>query len=66
MPNRPIVVLLDDYELAARRLADWSAVEALAELRICQAPLRGDALREVVQDADALLLMREARLARGS
>ncbi len=59
MPNRPIVVLLDDYELAARRLADWSAVEALAELRICQAPLRGDALREVVQDADALLLMRD-------
>ncbi|MDB5828565.1 MAG: hypothetical protein JWQ73_2785, partial [Variovorax sp.] len=45
MPNRPLVVLLDDYEHAARRLADWSAVEALAELRICQTPLRGDALR---------------------
>lgn len=43
MSNRPLVVLLDDYEHAARRLADWSAVETLAELRICQAPLRADA-----------------------
>ena len=59
MSNRPLVVMLDDYEHAARRLADWSAVETLAELRICQAPLRGDALRDAVQDADALLLMRD-------
>ncbi|CAN5780122.1 D-2-hydroxyacid dehydrogenase family protein [soil metagenome] len=59
MPNRPLVVLLDDYEHAARRLADWSAVEALADLRIHHAPLRGDALREALHDADALLLMRD-------
>jgi len=59
MPNRPLVVLLDDYEHAARRLADWSAVEALADLHIHHAPLRGDALREAVQNADALLLMRD-------
>jgi phosphoglycerate dehydrogenase-like enzyme len=59
MPNHPLIVLLDDYEHAARRLADWSAIEALAELRICHAPLRGDALREAVQDADCLLLMRD-------
>ncbi|MCZ2498902.1 D-2-hydroxyacid dehydrogenase family protein [Xylophilus sp. Kf1] len=59
MPNRPLVVLLDDYEHAARRLADWSAVEALADLRVHHAPMRSDALREAVQDADALLLMRD-------
>lgn len=59
MPNRPLVVLLDDYEHAARRLTDWSAVEALADLRVHHEPLRSDALREAVQDADALLLMRD-------
>jgi len=59
MPNRPLVVLLDDYEHAARRLTDWSAVEALADLRVHHEPLRSDVLRKAVQDADALLLMRD-------
>ena len=59
MPSRPIVVVLDDYEHAARRLADWSAIEALAELRIHHAPLGGHALLQAVQPADALVLMRD-------
>jgi phosphoglycerate dehydrogenase-like enzyme len=59
MPSRPIVVVLDDYERAARRLADWSAVEALADLHIHDAPLRGPALLQAVQPADVLVLMRD-------
>ena len=39
MTQRPIVLVLDDYEHAARRLTDWSAVEALADLRVQHAPL---------------------------
>ncbi len=59
MSSRPTVVVLDDYEHAARRLADWSAIEALAELRIHHAPLGGHALLHAVQPADALVLMRD-------
>jgi phosphoglycerate dehydrogenase-like enzyme len=59
MNPRPLVVVLDDHEDAARRLADWSAVERRADLRIHTTPLRGDALRDAVKDADALVLMRD-------
>ncbi len=59
MQSRPIVVVIDDYEHAARRLADWSAVEALAELRVYNAPLAGHALLQAVEPADALVLMRD-------
>ena len=60
MPNdRPLVVALDDYEHALRALADWSAVEARAELRVFHEPLRGEALLRAVEGADALLLMRD-------
>jgi phosphoglycerate dehydrogenase-like enzyme len=59
MNSRPLVVVLDDHEDAARRLADWSAVERRADLRIHTAPLRGAALRDAVKDADALVLMRD-------
>ena len=59
MPNRPIIVVLDDYEHAARRLANWSAVAAQADLRVHHAPLAGAALLQAVQAADALVLMRD-------
>lgn len=59
MNSRPLVVVLDDHEDAARRLADWSAVERRADLRIHTAPLRGAALLDAVKDADALVLMRD-------
>ena len=58
--DRPLVVVaLDDYEHALRALADWSAVEARAELRVFHEPLRGEALLRAVEGADALLLMRD-------
>jgi hypothetical protein len=59
MSDRPLVVALDDYEHALRRLADWSAIEARAELRVHHAPLHGDELLRAIESADALLLMRD-------
>lgn len=57
--RRPVIVLLDDFEHAARACADWSGVELQAELRVFHAPLRGTALIEALHPADALILMRE-------
>lgn len=57
--HRPVIVVLDDFEHAARSCADWSHVEQGAELRIFHAPLRGAALMEALRSADALVMMRE-------
>jgi phosphoglycerate dehydrogenase-like enzyme len=59
MPERPIIVFLDDLERAARRCADWSRLESMAELRFLSAPLRGTALLEALQPAHAVALMRD-------
>lgn len=59
-PNpRPVIVVLDDWERALPRLADWSAIGAQADLRFHHEPLRGDALLQTVQAADAVVLMRD-------
>lgn len=57
--RRPLVVALDDYEHALRGGADWRGVESRAELRVHHAPLAGEALLAAIEDADALLLMRD-------
>jgi len=59
MNPRPLVVVLDDLEDAARRLADWSAIERRADLSIHTAQLRDADLLDAVKDADALVLMRD-------
>ena len=59
MPDRQLVVALDDYEHALRQVADWRAVESRAELRVHHVPLAGEALLEAIRPADALLLMRD-------
>lgn len=59
MSHRPVIVVLDDFESVARSCADWSRVERSADLRIFHAPLRGAALVEALQPADAIVLMRE-------
>ena len=59
MPQRPIIVLLDDFEHAARKCADWSLLERSAELRVFHQALRGAALLEVLRPAQAIVLMRE-------
>ena len=57
--QRPNVVVLDDYENALRRLADWSAIESRANVTVRTERLRGEALYEAVKDADAIALIRD-------
>ena len=59
MSQRPLIVVLDDLENAARQCADWSALERSAELRFVQTALQGPHLLEVIQPAQALVLMRD-------
>jgi phosphoglycerate dehydrogenase-like enzyme len=57
--DRPTIVVLDDYERALRRLADWSEIDRLAEVRVFHEPLRGDVLHAALAHADAIVLMRD-------
>ncbi len=57
--DRPTIVVLDDYERALRRLADWSEIDPLAEVRVFHEPLRGDVLHAALAHADAIVLMRD-------
>jgi phosphoglycerate dehydrogenase-like enzyme len=57
--ERPTIVVLDDYERALRRLADWSAIDERAEVRVFHEPLRGDVLHAALAQADAIVLMRD-------
>ena len=59
MSARAKIVVLDDYERAMRRLGDWSAIEARADVAIHEARLRGDALHAAIADADAIVLVRD-------
>lgn len=58
-PVRPTIVVLDDYERALRRLADWSEIDRLADVRVFHEPLRGDVLHAALAHADAIVLMRD-------
>ncbi len=57
--ERPTIVVLDDYERALLRLADWSEIDRLAEVRVFHEPLRGDVLHAALAHADAIVLMRD-------
>ena len=57
--GRPRVVVLDDYEDSLRRTADWSPVEALADVTVHTRRLRGPALLDAIRDADAIALVRD-------
>lgn len=59
MIDLPRIVVLDDYENALQRLADWSAITTRAQVRVHPMPLRGAALIEALIDADVLVLMRD-------
>ena len=56
---RPRIVVLDDYERALRRLADWSEIDRLSDVQVYHDPLRDDALYAVIADADAIVLVRD-------
>jgi len=58
-PDRPLIVVLDDYERALRRLADWSDIDRRAEVRLFHEPLRGDVLHAALAHADAVVLVRD-------
>lgn len=53
------IVILDDTERALRRLADWQAIDAAAQVTIHHEALTGAALVDALQDADAVVLMRD-------
>ena len=56
--NKKIVVL-DDYEQAYKRLSNWDKIEAKAEVQVCDRPLYGKDLLEVLKDTQGLVLMRD-------
>jgi len=55
----PRIVVLDDYENALDRLADWSGIAQHARISRHVEPRRGDALIQALATADALVLMRD-------
>lgn len=59
MTDLPRIVVLDDYEQALQRLADWSTIAARARVHVHHSPLRGPALIEALAPADVLVLMRD-------
>ena len=56
---RPQIVITGDAEQALRRLGDWQAIDAQADVRVCHQPLQGQALVDALKDADALVLVRD-------
>ena len=57
--ERPRIVVLDDYERALRRLADWSEIDRRADVDIYHDPLRGNTLHDALAGADAIVLVRD-------
>jgi phosphoglycerate dehydrogenase-like enzyme len=57
--SRPQIVVVGDAEQALRRLGDWQAIEALADVTIHHQPLSGRALINALQHADAVVLVRD-------
>jgi phosphoglycerate dehydrogenase-like enzyme len=57
--GRRLIVALDDYEDSLRKTADWSSVEARADVQFHTVRLRGEALLAAVKEADAVVLIRD-------
>ena len=56
---RKKIVVLDDYENSYEKLSNWSSIKGLADVQIFNQPLLGATLLEKIQDAHALVLMRD-------
>lgn len=56
---RPRIVVLDDWERAYPRLADWHPIRARAEVEIHHEPLRGQMLVQALRGAQVLVLTRD-------
>ena len=59
MSARPSIVVLDDYEQAMRRCADWSAIDRAADVTVHHRRLRGDDLLAAIGEADAIAVVRD-------
>ena len=57
--QRPVVAIFGDAEQALRGLGDWRAIDALADVKVHPWPLQSDALLAALQDADAVVLVRD-------
>jgi len=57
--SRPTIVVVGDAEQGLRRLGDWRAIDAQADVTIHHLPLHGEALVQALQDADAVALVRD-------
>jgi len=57
--SRPKIAVLGDYERALTRLADWSTIEARADVVFHHEPVRGEALAAVLREAEVLVLVRD-------
>ncbi len=56
---RPKIVILGDLEQALRRLGNWQAIDAQADVTVHHLPLQGAALVAALKDADAAVLVRD-------
>ncbi len=59
MTGRRRIVVLDDYEQAMRRCADWSGIDRLADVTVHHDRLRGEALVAALAEAEAIALVRD-------
>jgi phosphoglycerate dehydrogenase-like enzyme len=59
MSATPKIVVLDDYEQSLRKTADWGKVDARADVKIYHERLKGDALMAAIQDAEAIVVVRD-------
>ena len=55
----PRVVILDDFEHAFLRLANWQWVQQHSHLQVHHQPLQGEALLQAIGQAEVLVLMRD-------
>ncbi|MFM2260959.1 MAG: hypothetical protein RL457_1283, partial [Pseudomonadota bacterium] len=59
MQAKPRIVVLGDYEQCLQRFADWSSIAERSQLSFHHEPLSGEALYEVVKDAEVIALVRD-------
>ena len=57
--SRTKIAIVGDAEQALRRLGDWRAIDAQADVTVHHQPLHGAALVSALQDADAVVLVRD-------
>ena len=57
--TRPNIAVVGDAEQALRRLGNWQAIDAQADVAVHHLPLQGKALVAALKDADVAVLVRD-------